>query len=426
MRRLRVLISSHEFSPEQGSECAVGWNVVTRMAKYHDVTVLCADGPAKKPGSYRDAVTRYINEYGAIPGMTVVYVKQPPLTLRYANMNRKLMRLTRGVGWQVLYYMGLDGWHQVALQKAVDMGLDNFDVVHQLTPISFLRPGYLWTTNIPFFWGPLGGMFKVPKPFARLGGIKSLLFETTRSLNIQRQVQTVQLKRTVRKAKRIWTITDDERRIIDGIAAGRAIPMVDTAPPSGVIGRVRQYDINRPLRLCWSGRHETRKALPLFLHALAALPEREKVTLDVLGEGPETVIWKRIADTLNLTGITWHGRLPYQQALQAMGKADVFVHSSFREAASMVVLEAMGWGMPVICHDACGMAVAVDETCGIKVPFVSPERSIQGFRDALVKILKNPGLVELLSTGALRRSSELSWDAKVLEIAEAYSKEIDR
>jgi hypothetical protein len=38
MKRLRVLISSHEFSPEQGSECAVGWNIATRMAAYHDVT----------------------------------------------------------------------------------------------------------------------------------------------------------------------------------------------------------------------------------------------------------------------------------------------------------------------------------------------------------------------------------------------------
>jgi hypothetical protein len=29
LSRLRVLVSSHEFSPDQGSECAVGWNIVT-------------------------------------------------------------------------------------------------------------------------------------------------------------------------------------------------------------------------------------------------------------------------------------------------------------------------------------------------------------------------------------------------------------
>ena len=122
-----------------------------------------------------------------------------------------------------------------------------------------------------------------------------------------------------------------------------------------------------------------------------------------------------------MKGITWHGRLSYPEALQKMGKADVFIHSSFREAASMVVLEALGWGMPVICHDACGMAAAVDDTCGIKVPLVNPARSIKGFRDSLDRLLRNPEQVERLSEGALRRASELSWDAKAKDIADAYT-----
>lgn len=426
MNRLRVLISSHEFSPEQGSECAVGWNIVTRMASYHDVTVLCADGPALYPNSYRDAVSRHFDQHGEIPGLKVVYVEQPPNTLRYARLNRMLMALTRGIGWQPMYYMGLDVWHRAAFTKAVKLGLGNFDLAHQLTPISFLKPGYLWTTDLPFFWGPVGGMFKVPKSFARYGGVKSMLFETIRSANIEQRVSTSSFNDTVRKAKLIWTVTEDERFVVNALAQGKASPMIDTAPPEGIIGRVRRYDEKMPLRFCWSGKHEPRKAFPLLLHALASLPERKEVLLDVLGEGPETNRWQGIAGKLSLKGITWHGRLPYHQALKTMEKADVFVHTSFREAASMVVLEALGWGMPVICHDACGMAVAVDETCGIKVPLVSPERSIQGFRDAIARLFRNPELVERLSEGALRRASHLSWDAKVKEIAEAYTQGIDQ
>ena len=104
-----------------------------------------------------------------------------------------------------------------------------------------------------------------------------------------------------------------------------------------------------------------------------------------------------------------------------MGECDVLIHTSFREAASMVILEALGWGMPVICHDVCGMAVAVNDTCGIKVPLVNPARSIAGFRDAMEDLLINPGRVEALSRGALERAAQLSWDAKVSEIAEAYT-----
>ena len=87
----------------------------------------------------------------------------------------------------------------------------------------------------------------------------------------------------------------------------------------------------------------------------------------------------------------------------------------------MVVLEAMGWGLPVICHDACGMAAAVDDSCGIKIPFMNPLQSIKGFRDALEGLLRNPEKVERLSAGALRRASVLSWEAKVKEIARSYS-----
>ena len=420
MRRLRVLISSHEFKPYAGSERAVGWNIVTQMAKFHDVTVLCADGPPGCPNSYRNAVSLYVEKQGAIPGLRVVFVEQPPMTLRYDSINSRLMVLTHGSGFQPLLFLGLDGWHRAAYRAARTLGFENFDVVHQLTPISFLSPGYLWRSGVPFFWGPISGMYKVPNAFARSGGLKSYLFQTLRSLNIDREVRSFRFKRVVRKAKRIWTVAQDELKIIDRITGGTAVPMIDTAPPPAIAGFVRQYDSTRPLKLCWSGRHIMIKALPLLLHAIAHLPDPGRVVLNVLGEGPETKRWKVLAEKLSIPNITWLGLLPYHEALRSMGESDVFVHSGIKEAASMVVLEAMAWGLPVICHDICGMAVAVDERCGIKVPLESPQQSIDGFHSAIEGLLRSPGLVEKLSEGALVRASQLTWEAKVKEISEAY------
>ena len=421
MKRLRVLISSHQFSPDQGSECAVGWNIVTRMALLHDVTVLCADGAALHPNSYRNAVQRYFAEHGPIPGLKVVYVEQPPCTLRYARINRILMSLTKGVGWQPLFYIGLDFWHREALKTAQQLGLGNFDLVHQLTPISFLRPGYFWKSGLPFFWGPIGGMQKVSPIFARLGGVGSSMFESVRNANIDRQVRSPLFKSALNRANRIWTITEGDYRMVASYAGNKAVPMIETAAPVGIAGSVRRYDNTRALRICWSGQHDARKALPLLLDALSRLPAKDKFVLNVLGQGSETNRWKSISEKLSLP-VTWLGRLPYHEALKTMGHSDVFIHTSFREGTPHVVLEALNWGLPVICHDTCGMAVAVNDACGIKVPFVNPERSIQGFREALERILNRPGLVEQLSKGALRRASELSWDAKVKEIAETYVK----
>jgi len=420
MRRLRVLISSHEFKPYAGSERAVGWNISTQMAKFHDVTVLCADGPPDNPNSYRNALSQYVEKQGAIPGLRVVFVEQPPRTLRYDWINSRLKVLTHGSRFQPLLFLGLDGWHRAAFRAARTLGFENFDVVHQLTPISFLSPGYLWKSDVPFFWGPISGMYNVPSPFARSGGMKSYLFQTLRSLNITRETRSVHFKRVVRKAKRIWTVAQDEFKIIDSIAGGTAVPMIESSPPPEIVGCVRQYDSTRPLKLCWSGLHDNVKALPLLLHAIAHLPEPGKVALNVLGAGPETKRWKVLAEKLSIPNITWLGPLPYHEALQSMGKSDVFVHSSIKEGTPTVVLEAIAWGLPVICHDICGMTVAVNERCGIKVPLETPERSIAGFHSAIERLLRSPGMVQKLSEGALVRASQLSLEAKVKEISEAY------
>ena len=70
-----------------------------------------------------------------------------------------------------------------------------------------------------------------------------------------------------------------------------------------------------------------------------------------------------------------------------MRDADVFVFTSLQEGTSTVVMEALALGLPVICHDACGMGVAVNERCGIKVPMISPGLSQGGFAAAI----RSPG-----------------------------------
>src|ERR1041384_6458025 len=39
-QRRRVLVSAYAFSPVMGSEPGVGWNICSRLAAIHDVTVL--------------------------------------------------------------------------------------------------------------------------------------------------------------------------------------------------------------------------------------------------------------------------------------------------------------------------------------------------------------------------------------------------
>ena len=233
------------------------------------------------------------------------------------------------------------------------------------------------------------------------------------------------------------------------------VPMDD--PPT------REFDGQRCLRLIWSGVHEGRKCLPILLHALAQLRHegeaaapfdrsrssfssversstststrtrtrtkdesiRKAVHLTVLGSGPETANWRRLAHRLGLDDqITWTGMIPRQDALAAMHDADALVLTSLQEGTPHVVMEALACGLPVLCHDACGMGEAVDDTCGLKVPMLDPDTSVAGFAAAVRSLLDDPPRVEALSRGAQRRSLELTWAKKAERVAAVYDRVI--
>jgi glycosyltransferase involved in cell wall biosynthesis len=185
---------------------------------------------------------------------------------------------------------------------------------------------------------------------------------------------------------------------------------------------VPAYDGVRPLRLVWSGVHIGRKAMPILLHALAPLRERP-IEVIALGQGPQTEAWDTLAEQLGVRHmIRWMGKLRLPDALAQMRQSDALVFTSLMEAASHVTLEAISMGLPVLCHDACGMCIAVNEFCGIKVPLVDADTSIRGFSEAIRRILDEPTLLRRLADGAAKRATELTWDAKAREIATEYDR----
>ena len=417
--RLRILLSAHECSPAQGSECSVGWNLAVRLGKYHDITLLCASGSQTSTRSYRAAIEAYLRGHGPINGVRIVYVDQTRLSRFLAAVNIALTGVSDGVGNRLLFLLALKSWHRSAAGTARKLGISNFDLVHHLNPIAYWGVGQLWKLPRPFCWGPVGGMFTVPPRIARWLGWRSTLLEMLRKMN--RYWASGRVRKIAERASVIWAVSSAEANVIHNASGRAARLMVDTGTASGVVGRIRCYHGDRKLLLCWSGRHWAPKALPILLYALSSSPRTPMVSVLVLGDGPETQAWKKLAFDLGLSGvIRWTGNLPHGEAIAQMGTADILVHTSVREAASSVLMEALPLGMPVVCHDASGMGVVVNDACGFKIPLKGPDESILGFRTAIERFFSDKGLLERMSAGALKRASELTWDAKAAEIASAY------
>jgi glycosyltransferase involved in cell wall biosynthesis len=189
----------------------------------------------------------------------------------------------------------------------------------------------------------------------------------------------------------------------------------------------KRRDGRRPLRVVWSGSHIGRKALPILLYALAKRQNgvNDDVEIVVLGDGPESGRWRTLAGRLGLAGhIRWTGALPRADALAEVASGDVLAFTGVQEGTPHAGLEALSLGLPVGCHDACGMGTAVTADCGVKVPLRDPRTSVDGFRAAIRRLASDALEFGRLSEGALRRAEQLSWDAKVREIANTYDRVI--
>src|SRR6187401_2067037 len=106
MKRRRVLISAIAVSPYHGSEAGIGWNIGTRVAKYHDVTRMSMAG---EPYPHRERIEKFFRENGPIPGLTMLYVEPT-----------KLYRFLDRPGGSLLkpfFYFGYASWQRAAYQQ---------------------------------------------------------------------------------------------------------------------------------------------------------------------------------------------------------------------------------------------------------------------------------------------------------------------
>ena len=421
-RRLKVLIIAHELSPYGGSECAVGWNMVIRLANYHDVTVIYASGSQFNDSSYVESIDRYFKTSPHINGLTLINMGKPPITKFITSINYTFKRISP-IGLPILYFIGYKYWQRALFHKAKQLHLKhNFNIVHQLTQITFREPGYLWKLGIPFFWGPTGGTSTFPKSFYKILSYQSKILDRIRTLSLYYQFYiSPRINKAIRHATIIYTFSKIDEIRFKKRAKGHVKLMLDVGTYSRITDKSIVKSNSDKLKGIWCGRLDEYKAPVILLNAIATSDLiRENVTFQIIGSGPLEKALLKMADELKLSNIEWIRKVSHEDVFNLMGNADFFVHTSIREATSSVIPEALSMGLPVICHNAYGMGVAVNDDCGIRIPLISPEESIKDFRRAIEQLIGDRIFLRKLKLGALKRSGEINWDNMAQLIAVDY------
>lgn len=148
------------------------------------------------------------------------------------------------------------------------------------------------------------------------------------------------------------------------------------------------------------------KNVDITLQALAALKDRYDFRFDVYGEGEEEQNLKHLAVILGINErVNFHGKVPREEVLAAMGKADCFAMVSSPETFGLTYLEAMACGCYTIGSKGEGIdGVLVDGENGT---LVTPD-SVEELTAALELYFTAPDKVREMQKQAVETASALT------------------
>jgi glycosyltransferase involved in cell wall biosynthesis len=404
-RRLKVLVGAYACSPSRGSECGVGWGWVEAISRYHDLWVLTGD-------QFRQEIEAELSRRPELRNrMRFYYIPR----VRYLRAEKI---------WPPVYlYTYRHQWQKAAYEAGKRLHEEvGFDIVHQLTYVGFRVPGMLWQLDVPFVWGPIGGLEQTTWALIPALGLRGSLYFLVRNL---------------------WNEWDRRFLRIPRLAFDKADGGI-IAATAGIQGEIRRFyghestvicelglpPITRetparrlpsePLHLLWCGLHSPGKALPFLLSALQMLPRHLEWKLTIVGDGPCSARWRRLAETKRVSDrCEWLGEVARETVLRRMQTVHVLVITSVYDLTGSVVVEALANGLPIICPDHCGFKDAITPECGIKVPASSRNRLVLGLADA-IRLLFDEDRRWELARGALARSTDYRWEAKARAINEIY------
>jgi glycosyltransferase involved in cell wall biosynthesis len=403
--RLKVLVSAYACNPYQGSEPGVGWGWINAIAIYHEVWVITDE-------FNRPDIEKEVKEYPD----------------RYKNIHFYYLPRIRWLKleklWPPSYHWTYSLWERAAYRIGCNLHKKlNFDLVHHLTYVGFRNPGFLWKLDIPFIWGPIGGLENTPWRLLAIIGTKGSLYYAIRNVinSLHKRFLSAPKRAFCKAHGGIIAATEGIRKEIFHWYAEDSIVICEIGPPPLNAGNYSIRNDGEPLRLSWSGQHVPGKALPLLFKALSTISADIDWHLDILGEGPYTSKWQMLSKKIGIASrCTWHGHLHRTDAIKIMHESHVFVITSIKDLTSTVTLEALSQGVPVICLDHCGFSDVINNGCGIKVPVYSQRQIVSDIADAVNKLAKNEKERRLLAKGALERIKDFSWEKKADKLNTIY------
>ena len=345
---MRILFCNYEYPPLGGGGGVVMAALARELARRHEVTVLTSR--AKSLAAFEtDRGVRVIR----VPVFfrTQLSVANFPSMLAYLPM-----AAMRGFGF------GRGAFDVINSHFAVPSG-----------PVGQLLAAYYRVPNVLSIHG--GDLYD---PSKKLSPHRhAWLRAAVRKLLLAADAVVGQSRNTVGHVEEIYGVT---RQVT-------LIPLGIERPPA--VGAVPRTEFGLPpdaFVLVTVGRLVARKNTVQLVRALAAT-NLAAAHLMIIGDGPDAPEIRRAADELGIRQrVHLLGQVADARKYRALASADAFVSTSQHEGFGLVFLEAMAFGLPVICYDHGGQTDFL--TTG-RNGHVLPLNDLGAFARAIVDLYEN-------------------------------------
>lgn len=298
----------------------------------------------------------------------------------------------------------------------------SWDLAHHLSPISirFPTPAVVFT-DCPIVVGPVGGGLIAPETLRQR--TREPWYVRLRRLDGIRQKYDPLLRESYQRADLVLGVAPYVREMLPTSFCGRfetfsewGFDNVNERKPSG-----QRSDSVRFLAVT---RFVPSKGVMELVEAFSVIAQTTSATLEFVGSGPQESEVRKLVEEKNLAGrVTFHGRVAREQVNTFYASSDVFILPSYREASGGVFLEAMSWGLPVICLDYGGPGTNVPRDAGWKIPVGERREIIRGLATGMKELAASRELRESCGEQGRRHVAEnFLWPAKADRLETIYEK----
>lgn len=411
---INVLINAYAISPNWGSEQGVGWNWVSSIAKFCNCFVITE---AEYQSEIEEAVKKH--------------PYKDHLHFYFNAVTPEVRKMCWNQGdWR--FYIHYERWQKKTLEIACEIcKKEKIDVIHHLNMVCFREPGYLWKIEgIPYIWGPLGGMNRLPLMFTKGMTLKKKLFYLVK--NTISLMQSRYKSRVLKAIKHSDVIIAATQTVYDCMTKyhnhKNVVFINETGLDLSKTELVKHAYGHDTLELLWVGRFLITKRLDIALNAIAQC-EEQNIHLTIAGSGSdaEITLYHEKAKELGIENkVTWLGSVKNEEVQRLMKEKDAFFFTSVLEATSTVVPEAISNNLPIICFNACGFGHLVKDRVGETIELQNPIDAAKSFASVIDRLAVDKTPLKAYSEACDKYKQELAWQWKAERMVELYKRVIGK